>query len=81
MGQRYLQHVSTIGLIFKMWKELQVNKEKTKTIMGKRKGTKNEQQLTEEQTTDSVSPVIKKMQITILMRFYFTPLKLTKSLE
>lgn len=80
MGQRYLQHVSTIGLIFKMWKELQVNKEKTKTIMGKRKGTKNEQ-LTEEQTTHSVSPVIKKMQITILMRFYFTPLKLIKSLE
>lgn len=60
-----------------MWKELQVNKEKTKILLKKR--YKNERFT--EQTTHSVSPAIKKMQIKILMRFYFTLIKLAKIFE
>lgn len=36
MEQNYLKHISNIRLIFKMQKELQVNKEKTKILMEKR---------------------------------------------
>lgn len=56
---------------------MQVNKEKTKILLKKR--YKNERFT--EQTTHSVSPAIKKMQIKILMRFYFTLIKLAKIFE
>lgn len=36
MEQNYLKHISNIRLIFKMQKELQVNKEKTKILMEKK---------------------------------------------
>ena len=62
-----------------MWKELQINKEKIKILMGKKVLNMNRQLMEEE--THSVSPVIKKMQTEILMRFYFTLIKLAVSLK
>ena len=62
-----------------MWKELQISKEKIKILMGKNVRNMNRQLMEEE--THSVSPVIKKMQTEILMRFYFTLIKLAVSLK
>lgn len=63
-----------------MWKELQISKEKIKILMGKR--YRNiDRQLMEERKLIQVSPVIKKMQTEILMRFYFTLIKLAGKMK